>query len=98
MSYTPSANEIIVTGLSDFSSGGQNWAGETVVIPLTVSSPSQFYVKSATDGSLIQVDPATAAQLYATSIAINDLNYLYGPGQAYSYPYAEWQPTIDQVQ
>lgn len=66
MTYVPSTNEVIITGLSNFSSGGQNWAGVSVVVPLTVSDPSQFYVKSTSDGSLIKVDPVTAAQLYAT--------------------------------
>jgi hypothetical protein len=98
MSYTPLANEVVISGL-DIGSGGQTWAGETVIIPLNdVSDPSQFYVKSATDGSLIKVDPATAAQLYATSIAINDLNSLYGPGQAYSIPSADWAPIANYAQ
>jgi len=94
--YTPNQNEIEITGLPDFFSGGQDWAGVTVIIPLSVSDPSQFYVKSL-DGSSLKVDPQTAAQLYATSVAIRDLNYAYGPGQAYSYP-LDWQQAYNQAQ
>jgi hypothetical protein len=95
MSYTPSTNEVEISGLT-ISSGGQNWAGETVIIPLTVSNPSQFYVLN-TNGNQIQVDPTTAAELYATSVAINELNTIYGSGQAYPYPSA-WQQVVSQVQ
>jgi len=94
--YTPSANEIEISGLPKFLSGGQNWAGVQVYVPLQVSDPSQFYVKDL-NGNLLKVDLATAAQLYATTVAIRDLNYLYGPGRADEYPAWQWQPVLDQV-
>jgi Tryptophan-rich Synechocystis species C-terminal domain/Cadherin-like/Bacterial Ig-like domain len=102
MTYTPSANEVVISGLN-ISSGGQTWPGVDVVIPLTEpdGSPlaaSQFYVKSATDGSLIEVDPTTAAQLYAASIAIKDLNSYYGKLDAESIPSTDWTPVLTGVE
>ena len=96
-SYTPLANEVVISGLN-IVSGGHTWAGETVVIPLTVSDPSQFYVKSDTDGSLIQVDSTTAAQLYAASIAIKDLNTYYGGLDVENVPSADWTPVLTSVE
>ena len=95
MTYTPSQNEVVISGL-DISSGGQNWAGETVIIPLTVSTPQQFYVLDSS-GDQIKVDPTTAAQLYASSIAIKDLDSYYGKLNVENVPSTDWTPVLTSV-
>lgn len=93
--YSPSPNEVIITGLP-ISSGGTVWAGVNVIIPLQVSDASQFYVKDIS-GNNLKVDPATAAQLYATANAIRLLNDFYGKLNVQDIPYSDWAPLLTSV-
>jgi len=95
MSYTPSSNEVIISGLP-ISSGGTITAGIDVIIPLQVSDPSQFYVLS-TDGTNIKVDPSTAAQLYATATAIREVNDFFGRLDVQNIPGSDWGPLLTSV-
>ncbi|MFZ3352086.1 MAG: hypothetical protein WA268_14575 [Xanthobacteraceae bacterium] len=93
---TLSQNEVIISGVS-IVSGGQTFPDETVIIPVT-GSASAFYVRDYTTGTQIQVDQATAAQLYATAQAINLLNAYYSsPLNVNELPTGDWAQEFDSA-
>src|SRR5438105_47640 len=95
MTISPSSNEVLITGLP-ISSGGTVFGGVDVIIPLQVSSASEFYVKD-TNGNLIKVDPVSATQLYAFASSLRELNHFYDVLNVQNDPYTYWQPLLTSV-